>query len=105
MANAVTINRPEVVVLIEEAAQRLTGGNKTEAVALALRQRRTISLRCRHLSFSLPRHRVERDRSQQTRRERERTLRNRSALALIAARPIDAPEFRGPTSVVGGTAG
>ena len=38
MANVVTINRPEVVALIEEAAQRLTGGNKTEAVALALRR-------------------------------------------------------------------
>jgi hypothetical protein len=38
MANVVTINRPEVVSLIEEAAQRLTGGNKTEAVALAVRR-------------------------------------------------------------------
>jgi hypothetical protein len=38
MANVVTINRPEVVALIEEAAQRLTGGNKTEAVALAMRR-------------------------------------------------------------------
>ena len=38
MANVVTITRPEVVSLIEEAAQRLTGGNKTEAVALALRR-------------------------------------------------------------------
>jgi hypothetical protein len=37
MANVVTITRPEVVSLIEEAARRLTGGNKTEAVALALR--------------------------------------------------------------------
>ncbi len=37
MANVVTINRPEVVALIETAAQKLTGGNKTEAVALALR--------------------------------------------------------------------
>ncbi len=36
MANVVTITRPEVVSLIEEAAQRLTGGNKTEAVALAI---------------------------------------------------------------------
>ena len=32
-----TINRPDVVALIEEAAKRLTDGNKTEAVALALR--------------------------------------------------------------------
>jgi hypothetical protein len=38
MANVVTINRPEVVALIEEAAKRLTGGNKTEAVALAMRR-------------------------------------------------------------------
>jgi hypothetical protein len=38
VANVVTINRPEVVALIEEAAQRLTGGNKTEAVALAMRR-------------------------------------------------------------------
>jgi hypothetical protein len=33
----VTINRPDVVSLIETAANRLTGGNKTEAVALAMR--------------------------------------------------------------------
>ena len=38
MAHVVTINRPEVVALIEEAARRLTHGNKTEAVALALRK-------------------------------------------------------------------
>ena len=38
MANVVNISRPEVVALIEEAAQRLTGGNKTEAVALAARR-------------------------------------------------------------------
>jgi hypothetical protein len=38
MAKVVTINRPEVVALIEEAGQRLTGGNKTEAVALAMRR-------------------------------------------------------------------
>jgi hypothetical protein len=36
MANAVTMNRPEVVALIEEAANKLTAGNKTEAVALAV---------------------------------------------------------------------
>ena len=29
MANVVTINRPEVVALIEEAANKLTRGNKT----------------------------------------------------------------------------
>ena len=38
MPNVVTINRPDVVALIERAAERLTGGNKTEAVALALRR-------------------------------------------------------------------
>lgn len=38
MATRVTINRPDVVALIEEAAEWLTGGNKTEAVALALRR-------------------------------------------------------------------
>ena len=38
MANVVTINRPEVVALIEEAANKLTRGNKTEAVALAVRR-------------------------------------------------------------------
>ncbi len=36
MANVVTINRPEVVALIEEAAARLTRGNKTEVVGLAV---------------------------------------------------------------------
>jgi hypothetical protein len=38
VANVVTINRPEVVALIEEAASKLTAGNKTEAVALAVRR-------------------------------------------------------------------
>ena len=38
MANVVTINRPDVVALVEQAADKLTGGNKTEAVALALRR-------------------------------------------------------------------
>jgi hypothetical protein len=38
MATVITINRPEVVALIEEAATRLTNGNKTEAVALAMRR-------------------------------------------------------------------
>jgi hypothetical protein len=38
MANVVTINRPEVVALIEEAAKKLTKGNKTEAVAMAVRR-------------------------------------------------------------------
>jgi hypothetical protein len=38
MANVVTINRPDVVALIEQAANKLTRGNKTEAVALAVRR-------------------------------------------------------------------
>jgi hypothetical protein len=38
MATVITINRPEVVALIEEAAKKMTGGNKTEAVALAMRR-------------------------------------------------------------------
>jgi hypothetical protein len=37
MANIVTIKRPDIVALIEEAAERLTNGNETEAVALAMR--------------------------------------------------------------------
>lgn len=35
-ASVVTINRPDVVAKIEQAADRLTGGNKTEVVALAV---------------------------------------------------------------------
>jgi hypothetical protein len=38
MPNVITINRPDVIALIEQAARKLTGGNKTEAVALALRR-------------------------------------------------------------------
>src|SRR6266851_10005092 len=38
MAKVITINRPNVVALIEEAAKRLTAGNKPEAVALAMRR-------------------------------------------------------------------
>jgi hypothetical protein len=38
MPNVVTINRPDVIALIEEVAKKLTSGNKTEAVALALRR-------------------------------------------------------------------
>jgi hypothetical protein len=37
MASVVTINRPDVVALIERAADKLTHGNKTEVVALAMR--------------------------------------------------------------------
>lgn len=38
MAQVVTINRPDVVTLIEQAAQKLTNGNKTEVVNLAVRR-------------------------------------------------------------------
>jgi hypothetical protein len=38
MPNVVTINRPDVIALIEEAAGRLTGGNKTEVVALGMQR-------------------------------------------------------------------
>lgn len=38
MATAVTIKRPDVVSLIERAADKLTHGNKTEAVAMAMRR-------------------------------------------------------------------
>ena len=38
MVSVVTINRPDVVALIEQAARKLTDGNKTKAVALAVRR-------------------------------------------------------------------
>lgn len=38
MPRVVTINRPDVITLIEEVAAKMTGGNKTEAVALAMRK-------------------------------------------------------------------
>jgi len=38
VATVITINRPEVVALIEEAAKKMTEGNKTEVVALAMRR-------------------------------------------------------------------
>jgi len=38
MPSVVTINRLDVIELIEEAAEKLTNGNKTEAVALAMRR-------------------------------------------------------------------
>ncbi|HEX4157933.1 MAG TPA: hypothetical protein VHY79_05615 [Rhizomicrobium sp.] len=38
MVHMVTVSRPDVVALVEEAANRLTGGNKTEAVALGMRK-------------------------------------------------------------------
>lgn len=38
MPTVVTINRPDVVALIEAVARQFTNGNKTEAIALALRR-------------------------------------------------------------------
>jgi hypothetical protein len=38
MPNVVTISRPDVIAMIEEAAKKLAGGNKTQAVALAMRR-------------------------------------------------------------------
>jgi hypothetical protein len=38
MASVITINRADVVALVEEAAAKLTAGNKTEAIALAMRR-------------------------------------------------------------------
>jgi hypothetical protein len=38
VASVVTINRPDVVALIEKAADQMTGGNKTELVATAVRR-------------------------------------------------------------------
>jgi len=38
MPNVVTITRPDVIALIEQAAKKLTRGDKTEAVALAMRR-------------------------------------------------------------------
>jgi hypothetical protein len=38
MPNVVTINRPDVIALIEEAAQKMTAGNKTEVIALGMRR-------------------------------------------------------------------
>jgi len=36
MPKVITINRQDVLALVEEAAKRLTDGNKTESVALAM---------------------------------------------------------------------
>jgi hypothetical protein len=38
MATVITIHRPDVVALIEEAARALTAGDKTQAVAMAMRR-------------------------------------------------------------------
>lgn len=36
MPHVVTVTRPDVISLIEETAKKLTWGNKTEAIALAM---------------------------------------------------------------------
>jgi hypothetical protein len=36
--NVVTISQPDAIAMIEEAAKTLAGGNKTEAVVLAMRR-------------------------------------------------------------------
>jgi hypothetical protein len=38
MPTVVTINRPDVIALVEEAAGKLTAGNKTEAIALGMKR-------------------------------------------------------------------
>jgi len=38
MANVIIIKRPDVIILIEEAARKLTSGSTTEAVALGMRR-------------------------------------------------------------------
>jgi hypothetical protein len=38
MARSVTIDRPDVVALIERAAAELTGGDQTELVSIAVRR-------------------------------------------------------------------
>jgi hypothetical protein len=38
MPAVVTINRPDVIALIEAVAEKLTKGNKTEAVSLGMRR-------------------------------------------------------------------
>jgi hypothetical protein len=38
MPNVITINRTDVIALIEKSAKKLTRGNKTEAVAMAMRR-------------------------------------------------------------------
>jgi hypothetical protein len=38
MANVIKISRPDVVALIEKAADHMAGGNKTELVAMAVRR-------------------------------------------------------------------
>jgi len=54
MASVVTINRPDVVALIEKAADEITGGNKTELVAKAVRRLLAETARTKSLFGSHP---------------------------------------------------
>jgi hypothetical protein len=54
MASVVTINRPDVVALIEKAANEMTGGNKTELVATAVRRLLDETARARPLFGAHP---------------------------------------------------
>lgn len=54
MASVVTINRPDVVALIERAANEITGGNKTELVATAVRRLLEETARARPLFGAHP---------------------------------------------------
>jgi hypothetical protein len=54
MANVVTIKRPDVVALIEKAADEMTGGNKTELVATAIRRLLAENARSQSLFGSHP---------------------------------------------------
>jgi hypothetical protein len=54
MASVVTINRPDVVALIEKAADQMTGGNKTELVATAVRRLLEEAARARPLFGANP---------------------------------------------------
>jgi hypothetical protein len=54
MASVVTINRPDVVALIEKAADALAGGNKTELVAIAVRRLLDESARAKPLFGAHP---------------------------------------------------
>ncbi|HSS87175.1 MAG TPA: hypothetical protein VLL30_25795 [Reyranella sp.] len=54
VASVVTINRPDVVALIEKAADEITGGNKTELVATAVRRLLAENARTQSLFGSHP---------------------------------------------------
>jgi hypothetical protein len=54
MPRVITINHPDVVALVKEAANKLTGGNETEAVALAMRRLLEPNARTGHLFGAHP---------------------------------------------------